>query len=86
MTYQLVASRSIERREDAPKSLEEIEAETYADPNPFPPFSLEVALVAAVPLLGLFFLIRFIFRKFHKGKRRNRRSSRVPKPGNRYFR
>jgi D-alanyl-D-alanine carboxypeptidase (penicillin-binding protein 5/6) len=86
VTYQLVASRSIERREDAPKSLEEIEAETYADPNPFPPFSLEVALVAAVPLLGLFFLIRFIFRKFHKGKRRNRRSSRVPKPGNRYFR
>ena len=86
VTYQLVASRSIARREDAPKSLEEIEAETYADPNPFPPFSLEVALVAAVPLLGIFFFVRFLFRKFHKGTRRSRRGSRVPKPGNRYFR
>ena len=84
VVYQLVASRSIARRENAPKSLEEIEAETYADPNPFPPFSLELALLIASPFVALFILIRILMRVFHKTGRR--KHSRVPKPGNRYFR
>ncbi len=85
VTYQLVASRSITRRENAPKSIEEIEAETYADPNPFPPLSLELVLIVLLPLLMLYLLIRFLWRATHKGRRSGKRS-RVPKPGNRYFR
>lgn len=85
ITYQLVASRSIARRENAPKSIEEIVAETYADPNPFPPFSLEMALYVAVPLVALFFLLRLPFRLLRKTGRHGRRS-RIPKPKNRYFR
>ncbi|MCE5342715.1 MAG: D-alanyl-D-alanine carboxypeptidase [Eubacteriales bacterium] len=83
--YQLVASRSIARREDAPKSIEEIEAETYADPNPFPPLSVELAAIVLLPFLALFLLIRLLWRITHKGGRPGKRS-RVPKPGNRYFR
>jgi hypothetical protein len=86
VTYQLIASRSIERRENAPKSIAEIEADTYADPNPFPPLSPELALMAAIPLGALFLLVRWLWRRTHKNSRRNRRRSRVPKPGNRYFR
>lgn len=83
--YQLVASRSITRRENAPKSIEEIEASTYADPNPFPPLSVEMALVLLLPFVALFGLIRLLMRIFHKGPRRGKKS-RVPKPNNRYFR
>ncbi|MBE0601710.1 MAG: D-alanyl-D-alanine carboxypeptidase, partial [Firmicutes bacterium] len=39
--YELYATRSIARRENAPKTIAEIKADTYADPNPLPPFSLE---------------------------------------------
>ena len=85
ITYQLVASRSIARRENAPLSIEEIEAATYADPNPFPPFSIELALFLMLPFAALFGLIRLLMRIFHKGPRRGKKS-RVPKPNNRYFR
>ncbi len=85
VTYQLVASRSIARREDAPKSIEEIEEATYADPNPFPPLSVEFALIALSPFVGLFLLIRLLVRIFRKSGRRGGKG-RVPKPENRYFR
>jgi len=86
VVYQLVASRSIARRENAPKSIEEIEADTYADPNPFPPMSLEVALWIALPFVVLFVLIRLLMRLFHRGSGRRGKRSRVPKPNSRYFR
>jgi len=85
ITYQLVAGRSIARRENAPKSIEEIEAATYADPNPFPPLSVEMAIVLLLPFVALFGLIRLLMRIFHKGNRRGKKS-RIPKPNNRYFR
>ncbi|MEA5144547.1 MAG: D-alanyl-D-alanine carboxypeptidase family protein [Candidatus Limiplasma sp.] len=86
VVYQLVASRSIARRENAPLSIEEIETATYADPNPFPPFSVEFALIAASPFLGLFILIRILMRVFHRDGGRPGKKGRVPKPTNRYFR
>ncbi|NLI20503.1 MAG: D-alanyl-D-alanine carboxypeptidase, partial [Clostridiales bacterium] len=85
VTYQLVASRSIARRANAPKSIEEIEAETYADPNPFPPLSMEMALWMLSPFAALFIVIRLLMRAFHRSGRHSRKG-RIPKPNNRYFR
>ena len=85
ITYELIASRSIARRENAPKSIEEIESATYADPNPFPPFSVEMAVLVSLPFALLFGLIRLLMRLFHKGPKRGKKS-RVPKPNSRYFR
>ena len=84
--YELVASRSIARRENAPLSIEEIEAATYADPNPFPPISVEFALYIASPFIGLFILIRILMRIFHRDDGRSGKKGHVPKPTNRYFR
>lgn len=80
--YNLTASRSIEKRANAPKTLEEIVAETEADPNPFPPFTFEMGLYIALPILGLYILIRVLGRVRH---RRRVSSARVPKPKSRYL-
>ena len=81
-TYRLVASRSVAVRENVPKTLEQIIEETYADPNPFPPFSAEVAFLLLLPFLALggAFLLIHAFRK-----RLRSRNSRAPKPVNRYL-
>ena len=82
VTYDLIAARSIAVRENVPKTLEQIIAETYADPNPFPPLSFELVLIFLSPfivfliLLFLFFLLKWLFR---------RQRSRGPKPGRRYL-
>lgn len=81
--YVLTASRSIAKNEDAPKTIEQIEAETYADPNPFPPITLEFVLLSLSPLIGLFIVIRLLRRLF-RGKRI--KAGEVPKPQSRYFR
>lgn len=82
--YELLASRSVARRQNAPKTLEEIEAAVYADPNPFPPFSWELLIISLSPFVGLFILIRLLMRLFRRTGRHKK--GRVPKPGNRYFR
>jgi hypothetical protein len=79
--YILTASRGVDQRENVPKTLEQIAAETYADPNPFPPFSFELALILFSPFIliaGLtaFFVIRRKKSRAHK--------LRAPKPVNRY--
>lgn len=80
--YELTASRSIAIRENAPKSIEQIEAETYADPNPFPSFSLELVLTLSWPLLALLAAI-IILRKLLK--RRRIKLSKLPNPIRRRF-
>lgn len=86
IVYELVASRSIARRENAPLSIEEIEAATYADPNPFPPLSPELLALILGPLAALYVLVRLLMRLFHRGGGRGGKKIRVPRPGNRYFR
>ena len=86
ITYELVASRSIARRENAPKTIEEIEAATYADPNPFPPLSFEMGFLILLPFILLFGLIRLLMRLFRHGNGKPGKRSRIPKPSNRYFR
>ena len=79
--YNLTASRSVARRENVPKTLEEIVNETYADPNPFPPFSIELLLIFLAPLCIIAFLILLpivLLRKQHA------RHLKTPKPSHRY--
>lgn len=81
VVYALTAGRSVEQRTNVPKTIEEIIADTYADPNPFPPFNFEFALTLFGPLvivLGLVFLIR------RTAKKRRTHRMRAPRPVNRY--
>ncbi len=79
--YSLIASRSVEKWENAPRSLDEIIAETNADPNPFPSFSFEFALVLfGPPLLLACAIALLVF--YHK--KRGAHKMRAPKPVNRY--
>ena len=79
--YELVASRSVALRENAPKTLEEIISETYADPNPFPPFSFELLMVFLGPVLIIGILVAglIILRRRRRGHR-----MKAPKPSRRY--
>lgn len=84
VSYNLVASRSVSRRENAPLSLEEIEAEVYADPNPFPPLSAELVLMVFLPVAGVFLGFKLLGRLFHRNG--HHKKGRVPKPRNRFYR
>jgi D-alanyl-D-alanine carboxypeptidase (penicillin-binding protein 5/6) len=81
VTYILTASRSIAQRDNVPKTLEEIISETYSDPNPFPPFGFEMAMLLFSPLLLLlvFFLVVLRIRRS-----RRKKGLHTPKPVNRY--
>ena len=75
--YELVATRSIAARENAPPTLEQIEAYTAADENPWPRFSLDYFVPPALALLLLRLLVRFI--KKHRKKRAKAPDIRPPK-------
>ena len=84
--YELVATRSIERRERAAPTLEEIAAYSAADPNPFPRFTFEFALLyIALPLIALFILFRLIHGLFHR-KPKKRKKLNSFEPQNRFYR
>lgn len=78
----LSASRTIQKRENAPRTLEQIVKDTEEDPNPFPPLSSNFILQFAFPLAGIVILILLLRRSV---KKRHRRSGRTPKPVNRYL-
>ena len=75
--YELVATRSIAARENAPPTLEQIEAYTAADENPWPRFSPDYFVPPAVALLLLWLLVRFV--KKHRKKRAKAPDIRPPK-------
>ena len=83
VVYDLVASRSIERRENAPKTIEQIEAEVYADPNPFPPFSFELLVMLLAPFIGVFIALNLLMRIFRRAG--PRKGGRIPKPESRHY-
>lgn len=79
--YNLLATRTVPERTDLPPTLAEIVAMTDADPNPFPPLTLEVVLILLSPFLvtGLvIFVIWWLIRQY------KRLYSRLPKNRNRY--
>ena len=65
--YELVATRSIAARADAPLTLEQIEAYTAQDESPWPRFSWDLLVPPGLILLALIWLMRFIRR--HRKKR-----------------
>lgn len=85
IVYSLYATRSIARRENAPRTIAEIKAETDADPNPFPPFSLELLFLLGWPVLLLAAVIWLLSRVFRKKSKRGKKKH-IPTPKTRYFR
>jgi hypothetical protein len=83
-TYDLVATRTVNRRSNAPKTLAQIEQETASDPNPFPRWSLPVLFEVALPLL-IAALILYAIVRWAFGRRKPRRS-RDPQVTHRYLR
>ena len=75
--YELVATRSIAARENAPPTLEQLEAYTAADENPWPRFSPDYLVPPALALLLLWALVRFF--KKHRKKRSKAPDIRPPK-------
>ena len=75
--YELVATRSIAARENAPPTLEQIEAYTAADENPWPRFSFDYLVPPAIVLAALWLIMRFI--KKHRRKRAKAPDIRPPK-------
>jgi len=63
--YELVATRSVAMRENAPPSLEQIEAYTAADENPWPRFSWDLLVPPGSFLLFILWLRRF-YRRHRK--------------------
>ena len=79
--YNLLATRSVIARKNAPPSLSAIIAMTEADPNPFPPLTLEIVLIVLSPLLivmAIILVIRLLVRSY------KRHYARLPKNQNRY--
>ena len=70
--YELVATRSVPARQNAPPTLEQIVAYTAADKNPLPRFSPDL-LVPPVTILVLFLIIYLLWR------RHRRRIPRLPR-------
>lgn len=80
--YELIASRSVAERLDAPPSLDDIVQRVEDDPSIFPPFSWDWVLP---PLLGAavgIWLLRTVFRAL---LRRRRRKKRIPTPKGRTY-
>lgn len=80
--YNLIATRSVAARENAPPTLEEIQRRVEADDSLFPPFSLDWMLPPAIVIVAAFFAL-------HKARRllfhRRRKKAKIPKPRKRYY-
>lgn len=84
VVYDLVAGRTILRRENAPLTLEEIEYQVFSDPNPFPPLTLDILLLFLSPLIVLVVVTLVLRRVFKRSRRYSR--GRLPKAQNRHYR
>lgn len=62
VVYELIAARSIIRRESLAPTVEEIKAYTAADPNPFPRFSVEFLLIVLLPVIAIIVLSQVLFK------------------------
>ncbi len=84
--YELLATRSIQRREKLAPSIEDIIAYTEGDPNPFPRFSFEFVFIYLVlPLIVILMIIRFFRRLKHRKTRKKKHIQNI-EPQERYFR
>ncbi len=74
--YDLIATRSIQRRPTLAPTIDEIRAYTAADPNPFPRFTAEFAVIMLLPVLAVFLLSQLIY-KFLTKERKPRLKQRL---------
>jgi serine-type D-Ala-D-Ala carboxypeptidase (penicillin-binding protein 5/6) len=81
--YELIASRSIERRESIAPTYAEVVEYTDADPNPLPRFSLEFLLIALSPAITVVLLILLV-KKLISRKRKPKQKTVAPM--GRYYR
>lgn len=80
--YNLIASRSIAARVDAPPTLEEIEQRVKEDPSPFPPFGWDWVLP---PVLGVAAAVLALRAVIRAGLKRRKGKKQIPVPKRRYF-
>lgn len=73
--YNLTADRTIERRKNAPKTLAEIVQMVNDDPNPYPPLTVELVILALLPFVCLFLLIYLIILLRRRRRRKAARFS-----------
>lgn len=79
VVYNLLATRTVPARTDAPPTIEEIIAMTEADPNPMPPLTLEVALIFLSPVIFVVLVIvivRFLNNRIERYYKYNPRTRR----------
>ncbi|MBQ8202359.1 MAG: D-alanyl-D-alanine carboxypeptidase [Clostridia bacterium] len=79
--FNLLATRTVPKRTDAPLTLEQIVAMTEADPNPFPPLTFELMMLLLAPFIAfalVILLLRFLYKRY------KRHYARLPKNKNRY--
>ncbi|MDD2429700.1 MAG: D-alanyl-D-alanine carboxypeptidase [Eubacteriales bacterium] len=62
VTYELIAGRTIERREALAPTLAEIRQYADTDPNPFPPFSVEFLIIILLPVIAVAVLAAIFYR------------------------
>lgn len=67
--YELIATRSIQRRESISPTVEEIMAYSDLDPNPFPRFSVEFLIIALLPLIAVIALSQLIYKLITRKKK-----------------
>ena len=77
VTYNLLANRSIAKRQNVPKTIDQIYTESDSDPNPFPPFSIEFLIVIVVILHAAVGLYILLYKLIFGRKRKNGKSPRV---------
>ena len=80
--YELVATRSIAARKNAPPTLAQIEKYTLEDENPWPRFSWDYLVPPGGALLLLVLIVRFLLK--HRKKRA--KAPDVPRHRKRYLR
>ena len=81
----MIASRSIEAREDVAPSVDAIIEAAMNDPNPFPRITAELVVIYAVlPALAIFLVIRLL--KAVHAFVKKRRKVRAYRPTGRYYR
>ncbi|MDO5022189.1 MAG: D-alanyl-D-alanine carboxypeptidase family protein [Eubacteriales bacterium] len=67
--YELLATRSVNRRPMIAPSIEEIKQYAETDPNPFPPISVELVLMLLIPVVAVILLSHIFYKLFTRKKK-----------------
>ncbi len=83
-SFNLVASRTIDKRENAPLSISDIEEYSLADPNIFPNFTVELLILWLIPPVAIYAVVTLISKIFGRFSPKSK-NTKMPKfRGRRY--